>query len=276
MRHLLLWPSWLWLLGFVLAPAALLAVIALATPVEAAPPYVPGFSLEALHAALTDPLYREAFLGSLRIGAVSALFCLLIGTPMALAIARAPAPWRGWLLMLVMLPFWSGFLLRILAWISILRDEGVLNSVLLWLGVIAAPLRMLNTDFAMYVGIVYCYLPFLVLPVQARLASADPLLEQAAADLGASPFRVLCHVALPLALPGILAGLVLVFVPVTGEYVIPALLGGPGSLTIGRVIWDEFFENHDWPQAASLALVLLAVLLAPTFAMRRPAAAARQ
>ena len=189
---------------------------------------------------------------------------------------RAPEARRNWLLMLVMLPFWSGFLLRILAWISILRDEGVLNSVLLWLGVIAAPLRMMNTDFAMYVGIVYCYLPFQVLPVQARLASADPLLEQAAADLGASPLRVLCHVTLPLAWPGILAGLALVFVPVTGEYVIPALLGGPGSLTIGRVIWDEFFENHDWPQAASLALVLLAVLLAPTIALRRPATAGRE
>ena len=269
MRRLLLWPSWTWLLVFVAAPGALLAVIALAVPVDAVPPFAPSWSLAALGNALTDPLYRQALLASLRIGALSAVLCLVVGLPMALAIARAPAHRRPWLLALLMLPFWSGFLLRILAWMAILRDAGLLNGLLLAGGLIGAPLRLLNTDFAMYVGLVYCYLPFLVLPLEARLAAADPLLEQAAADLGASPLRVLAHVTLPLAWPGILAGLALVFVPVTGEYVIPELLGGPGSITLGRVIWGEFFDNHDWPQAASLALLLLVLLLAPTWLVRR-------
>jgi putrescine transport system permease protein len=191
------------------------------------------------------------------------LLCLLIGYPMALAIARAAEKWRSLLLLLVMLPFWTGFLLRIVAWIGLLNDDGWINNALIGLGLIATPLHMLYTRFAMYVGIVYCYLPFMVLPLYARLSKLDPALEEAAADLGAGPARVFLSVTLPLSAPGIAAGLALVFMPAVGEYVIPELLGGPSAQTIGRALWNEFFENHDWPMAAALANALLIGLLLP-------------
>ncbi len=264
-RALVLLPVWAWLLAFLAAPACILAVIALASPAEGVPPYTPGLGGTAL-AALEDPYYLDAFLASLRVGAISAVLCLLPGYPMALAIARAEPRRRSLLLLLVMLPFWTGLLLRLTAWIFLLRDEGLVNAALLRLGLIDAPLPLLHSDFAMYVGMVYCYLPFLILPLEARLAAADPALEQAAADLGAPPWRVFTAVTLPLSLPGVIAGLALVFVPVTGEYVIPELLGSPSSLTLGRVIWDEFFQNRDWPQAAALSLALLAALLLPHLA----------
>ena len=206
---------------------------------------------------------------SLRIAAIASALCLLLGYPMALAIARSPPAGRGLLLTLVILPFWTGFLLRIAAWTQLLRDDGLINAALQAVGLTDAPVQLLRTDFAMLVGIVYAYLPFMVLPLQARLSRADPVLEQAAADLGAGRLRRFLTVTLPLSLPGVAAGLVLVFVPVTGEYVIPELLGGPASPMIGRVIWQEFFDNHDWPLAAALSLVLLALLLAPAVALRR-------
>jgi putrescine transport system permease protein len=199
--------------------------------------------------------------------AAAAGLCLLLGYPMALAISRSPH--RRGLLLAVMLPFWSGVLLRLVAWIGLLRDEGLVNALLLRLGLIGEPLKLLHSDGAMLLGLVSCYLPFLILPLEARLVAADRRLEDAAADLGAGPWRRFRRVTLPLSLPGVRAGLALVFVPVCGEYVIPELLGAPSSLTMGRVIWDEFFQAGDWPQAAALAVALLVLLLAPALLLRR-------
>ena len=269
MRALLLLPAAAWLLLFVAAPAAVLLAIALALPADAVPPFRLALSLNAIGIALSDPLYREAAWGSVRLAGLSTLLCLLAGYPMALALARTAPRRRNGLIALLMLPFWTSFLLRILAWVGILRDEGVLNSVLRALGLTDAPLRLLYTDGASLVGIVYCYLPFLILPLHARLLAADPALEAAAADLGATPFRVFLSVTLPQSLPGVLAGCALVFVPVAGEYVIPALLGSPETMTLGRAIWDGFFQEQDWPQAAALSLVLLVLLLAPALLVRR-------
>ena len=269
MRWLALMPVWAWLLLLVALPALMLAAISLATPADAIPPFALGLGFDGLLTTVEDPFYRDALLASLRVAAVSSGLCLLLGYPMALAIARAAPRRRPLLLTLVMLPFWTGFLLRIAAWTQLLRDDGWINAMLLAVGIIDAPMPMLHTDFAMLVGIVYAYLPFMVLPLEARLARADPALEQAAADLGAGPWRRFITITLPLSMPGVVAGLVLVFVPVTGEYVIPEMLGGPRALMIGRVIWQEFFDNHDWPLAASLSLVLLALLLAPALVLRR-------
>ena len=215
-----------------------------------------------------DDFYLDAALQSLLVASASSVLCLLIGYPMALAIARAPERWRSLLLLLVMLPFWTGFLLRIVAWIGLLSDDGWINTVLLALGVVRTPLHILYTRFAMYVGIVYCYLPFMVLPLYARLSKLDPALEEAAADLGAGPLSVFFTVTLPLSLPGVAAGLGLVFMPAVGEYVIPELLGGPAAQTVGRALWNEFFANHDWPMAAALANALLVGLLLPLALLR--------
>jgi putrescine transport system permease protein len=266
MIRALLIPVWAWLAAFVLAPIILLVVIALATSAEGVPPYTLGLRADALR-ALADPTYLQAFRGSLVMGAVTSLLCLLAGYPMALAIARSPR--RDLLMLAVMLPFWTGLLLRLTAWIFILRDEGLLNGLLLASGLIQTPLPLLYSDGAMYVGLVYCYLPFMILPLQARLSAANLALEDAAADLGASPWMVFCCVTLPHSLPGIWAGLALVFVPVAGEYVVPALLGDPGAQTAGRAIWDVFFQERDWPQAAALAVALLTVLLVPSWWARR-------
>jgi putrescine transport system permease protein len=261
LSFLLLAPVWAWLLLCVAAPALILLAIALAVPAEAVPPFVLGWNLEPFALALGDPLYREALWGSVRVAGLVAGLCLLVGYPMALAIARAPARWRPILRALVVLPFLSGVLLRLVAWIGILRDEGYLNAALLALGVAEAPVAMLHSEAAMLAGLVYVYLPFMVLPVEARLSAADPALEQAAADLGASPWRAWWRVTWPLSLPGVVAGLVLVAVPVSGEVVVPALLGSAETLMLGRVIWDAFFQERDWPQAAALAMVLLLVVL---------------
>jgi putrescine transport system permease protein len=271
MRALTLVPVWIWLLVFVAAPAVILAALALAAPAAGIPPFTLGWNTASLATVVADPYYRTAFLASLRVAGLSAVLCLLLGYPMALAIARSPRRRRSLLLVLVIMPFWTGFLLRIAAWIGLLRDDGWINAALYALGLTDAPITLLHTDFAMIVGIVYAYLPFMVLPLEARLARADPALEQAASDLGASRLRAFATITLPLSLPGVLAGLILVFVPVAGEYVIPELLGGPGSQTMGRVIWDEFFTSHDWPLAAALSLALLAVLLVPAIALRRAA-----
>ncbi len=253
-----------WLLAFVATPAAILLAIALSTPTEAVPPFALGWNPEPLALAPTDPLYRAALWGSLRMAALTAVLCLGLGYPMALAIARAPAHRRPLLRALVLLPLLTGVLLRLTAWIAILRDEGYANAALLALGLIDQPLHLLHTEGAMLVGLAYVYLPFMVLPIEARLSAADPGLEQAAADLGAPPWRVFRHVTLPLSLPGVLAGVVLVAVPVSGEVIVPALLGAPENLTLGRVIWDAFFQERDWPQAAALAVILLALVLLPS------------
>ena len=259
MRRLALIPTWAWLMIGVAAPVALLIAVALGHAVEDVPPFTFGLSPDNLWAAVADPFYRGGLLGSLRLGVIAAVLCLALGYPMALAIARADPRRRSLLLMALMLPFWTGFLLRIAAWIGILRDDGWLDAALQAMHLTSAPLQLLHSDTAMVIGIVHAYLPFMVLPLQAQLSRLDPMLVQAAADLGASPAAVFRRVTWPLSLPGIVAGAVLVFVPVTGEYVIPDLLGAPDSQTMGRVIWDEFFSDHDWPMAAALAVVLLAI-----------------
>ena len=275
----MLGPLWAWLLLFIALPAAIVVALSFSQAAASVPPYAPLLIWDGwwptLHllgdnyaALVEDGYYLNAGVQSLLVASVSSVLCLLIGYPMALAIARAPERWRSLLLLLVMLPFWTGFLLRIVAWIGLLGDDGWINSALLAVGVIRAPLHMLYTRFAMYVGIVYCYLPFMVLPLYARLSKLDPALEEAAADLGAGPLQVFWCVTLPLSLPGIAAGLALVFMPAVGEYVIPELLGGPAAQTVGRALWNEFFANHDWPMAAALANVLLLCLLLPLALMR--------
>ena len=258
-RTLILALSWLWLFFCAILPLGIILAIALARPADTVPPFSLGLDPGNFAAAVTDPLYRAAFWLSLRAAFITTLLCLLIGYPMALAIARAPERWRGTLLLALMLPFWTGFLMRINAWIGLLRDDGWINAAFSVLGF--APMRLLHTDTAFYLGMVHTYLPFLVLPVYARLTRLDPALLEAAADLGAQPPRAFLRVTLPLSLPGIAAGVALVFIPAAGEYVIPDLLGGPGARLIGRVLWEEFFQNRDWPMAAALAWSLLAVLV---------------
>jgi putrescine transport system permease protein len=252
--------SWAWLLLLSIAPMGIILVISLARPADTVPPFQFAIDLSNFALAATDELYRTALWLSLRTAAVSTAICLSIGYPMALAIARASERWRTGLLLAMMLPFWTGFLMRINAWIGMLRDDGWINAVLTSVGL--APARLLYTDTALYVGMVYTYLPFMVLPIYARLVKQDAALLEAAADLGASPLRAFLRVTLPLSLPGIVAGVALVFIPCVGEYVIPELLGGPGAQLIGRVMWEEFFANRDWPMAASLAWLLLMLLVA--------------
>ncbi len=254
---------WLWLGLAVLAPLGVLLAIALAAPAESVPPFVLGWQGEAFAQVLGDPLYREALWGSLRMAGLTAGLALLLGYPMALAIARAGPRWRAVLRGLVVLPFLTGVMLRLTAWVGILRDEGYLNGALLALGVIEAPVPWLHTEAAMLLGLVHVYLPFMVLPIEARLSASDPALAQAAADLGAGPWQVFRRVIWPLSLPGVVAGVVLVAVPVSGEVVVPALLGPAEALTLGRAVWDAFFQERDWPLAAALAVVLLGLALLP-------------
>ncbi len=264
-----------WLFLFFLLPFLIVAKIALSEPALGIPPYAPVLrwteekvltlvlNLGNFALLAEDRFYLEAYLRSLRVAAVSALLCLLIGYPMAYAIARAPERRRPLLLVLVILPFWTSFLLRVMAWIGILQEQGVLNGLLLSLGLVREPLRLLYTEGAVYLGIVYCYLPFMVLPLYASLAKLDPVLLEAAADLGARPFRAFLTVTLPLSFPGIAAGVMLVFIPAVGEFVIPELLGGPSAQLVGRVLWVEFFQNRDWPMASALAVALLLLLVIP-------------
>ncbi len=251
-----------------LAPLLCVLAVSLAAPADAIPPFAWAFR-PANYAGLADPYYLRAFAQSLMVASVSTLACLAIGYPMALAIARAPAARRGLLLTLVILPFWTGFLIRITAWIGVLKQDGWLDQALAALGL--PPAHLLYTPAAMYVGITYGYLPFMVLPLYARLSRRDPALEEAAADLGASRLIVFASVTWPLSLPGVVAGGLLVFIPAMGEYVIPELMGGPGAQTVGRVLWSEFFANQDWPTAAALATVLLVVLVIPAVLWQRRA-----
>jgi len=264
-----------WLFLFFLVPFLIVLKISLSEPTLGAPPYEPMLrwaedtilqirvSVFSYDLLASDSLYLDAYLGSLRIAAVSTVLCLLVGYPMALAIVRADRKWRVVLLMLVILPFWTSFLIRVYAWMGILRTNGVLNNLLLWLGVIDEPLLLLNTDLAVYVGVVYSYLPFMILPLYAALEKLDGTLLEAAADLGCRPWQAFLRVTLPLSAPGILAGSLLVFIPATGELVIPELLGGPDTLMIGRVLWTEFSANNDWPLASAVAICLLVVLVLP-------------
>ena len=208
----------------------------------------------------SDSLYIAAFRNSLQVAGISTVLALLLGYPMAYGIARAPGTWRNILFLLVVLPFFTSFLLRVYAWIGLLGRNGPINGLLLQLGIIHEPLQLLQTDFAVYLGMVYSYLPFMVLPLYTAIEKLDLTLLEAAADLGCRPTKAFFAITLPLTKEGIFAGCLLVFIPAVGEYVIPALLGGPDTLMIGRVVWDEFFGNRDWPVASALAIVLLAIL----------------
>ncbi|GKX32552.1 MAG: putrescine ABC transporter permease [Rhizobiaceae bacterium MnEN-MB40S] len=269
-----------WLLIFFLAPFLVVFKISFSEAAMARPPYLPLTSWEDGRLLITlnlgnyqflleDPLYLLSLISSVQIAAVSTIFALLIGYPMAWFIARSPSRRRNILLMLVILPFWTSFLLRVYAWIGILRSTGVINNTLLALGIIDEPLVMLQTNFAVYIGIVYTYLPFMILPLYANLSRLDPALLEAAADLGAKPATTFLTVILPMSLPGIIAGSMLVFIPAIGEFVIPALLGGPDTLMIGKILWTEFFNNRDWPVASAVAMVLLAIIVLPLVRFRR-------
>ncbi|MEO6396530.1 MAG: ABC transporter permease subunit [Devosia sp.] len=265
----------LWLTLFFLVPLAIVFQVSLSQSAIRIPPYDPllttsesGTVQLTLHLSnfirlFEDPLYVRAYLNSIKIAAISTVFALLIGYPMAYFIARAGDRWRNVLLMLIILPFWSSFLLRVYAWIGMLKNEGIINNLLMATGLIHAPIQMLQTDFAVYVGIVYTYLPFMILPLYTNLVKLDDALLEASADLGSRPWQTFLSVTLPLSRPGIIAGSMLVFIPAIGEYVIPSLLGGSGFLMIGRVLFDEFFSNRDWPMASALAFAMLLVVVVP-------------
>jgi putrescine transport system permease protein len=270
-----------WLLLFLLLPILIVLKISFAELALASPPYTPMLQW-AEEQTLTlrlhvgnyaflwqDPLYIAAYLNSLKIAAVSTVLCLLIGYPMAYGIARARAGWRIVLLMLVILPFWTSFLIRVYAWIGLLQGNGLVNHFLLSLGLIDQPLVLLHSNFAVYLGIVYSYLPFMILPLYATLVRMDGTLLEAAADLGCPPWKAFLTVTLPLSMPGVIAGSLLVFIPAVGEFVIPDLLGGPDSLMIGKVLWTEFFSNRDWPVAAAVAVAMLAIILVPLLLFQR-------
>ncbi len=274
-RRLVVGIPFLWLLLFFLTPLLIVGKISLSEIRTGSPPYEPLIELAdgaiaAIHITLNnfallfeDGLYISTYFQSLWIAGISTLLCLLVGYPMALAIARAREDRRAPLLLLVILPFWTSFLIRVYAWMGILKEEGLLNGLLMWIGVISEPLVILNTDVAVYIGIVYSYLPFMVLPLYATLEKQDPALLEAAADLGARPLRAFWSVTLPLSMPGIVAGSLLVFVPAVGEYVIPDLLGGGETSMLGKALWDMFALNRDWPSAAALAVCMLAALAVP-------------
>jgi putrescine transport system permease protein len=259
-----------WLVVFFLLPFALVLTIAVGTSnPDAVPPVDLGFSFGNFARLFTDRLYVDAWLSSLRIAAVSTLGTLLLGYPMAYAIARTDPARRPLLLMLVVLPFWTSFLIRVYAWRGLLAENGILNQFLRWSGLVDQPGTLLGTEWAVHLGIVYAYLPFMVLPLYATLEKLDVSLLEAASDLGARPFAAFRTVTLPLSLPGIVAGCLLVFIPAVGEFVIPDLLGGTRTLMIGKVLWDEFFTNSDWPLASAVAICLLVLLVGPIALFQR-------
>jgi putrescine transport system permease protein len=274
-RRIVMGIPMLWLIVLFLIPFIIVFKISFSEVRLAMPPYAP--LLEWLNGKLvavklnfgnysylfTDALYVSSYLYSLKVAAVSTILCLLLGYPMAYAIARSNPTTRTVLLMLIVLPFWTSFLLRVYAWIGLLKTNGVINNVLMSMGIIHEPITMLQTDFAVYVGIVYSYLPFMILPLYSNLEKHDLTLIEAAADLGAGPFTAFRRVTLPQSLPGIIAGSLLVFIPAVGEYVIPSLLGRTDQLMIGRVLSDEFFENRDWPVASAVAIFMLGLLVVP-------------
>ena len=272
---------YLWLGFLFLVPFLIVFKISFADPIVGQPPYTAFFdwsasgfekvkaTLDNFRFLFEDDLYYTSYLKSLRIAATATALCLLLGYPMAYGIARTRQPYRNVLLLLIVLPFWTSFLLRVYAWMTMLGTYGVINNVLITLGVIDEPLKLLYTDFAVYIGIVYSYLPFMVLPLYVALERLDLDLHEPAADLGARPTRVFLDVTLPLSVPGIVGGCLLVFIPALGEFVIPSLLGGADSLMIGRVLFDEFFTNRDWPLASAVATVLLLILVLPMMLFQR-------
>ena len=278
-RTLLIFVPYFWLIFFFLVPFVIVLKISLSDYAISIPPYTPQLDLSAGWAGIkdffgnldfenfsflaSDPLYYTAYLSSLKIALISTFLTLLVGYPIAYGMAQAPDEWRPTLMMLVILPFWTSFLIRIYSWIGILSTEGFLNQFLLWTGLIDAPLTVLNTSAAVYIGIVYGYLPFMILPIYSALEKLDGSLIEAAEDLGCSKFSAFWLVTLPLSRPGMIAGCFLVFIPALGEFVIPSLLGGTSTLMIGKTLYEEFFNNRDWPVASAVAVVLLLILIIP-------------
>lgn len=271
---------YMWLLAFLILPFFIILKISFSEMALSIPPYVSIVSVQNfivnLHINLnnyvtlfTDPFYISAYWHSLKIAFFSTLGCLIIGYPMAYCIARANIKYRSFLLMLVVLPSWTSFLLRVYAWMGILQETGYLNQLLMALHITDAPIQFLYTDFAIYLGIIYAYLPFMVLPLYVSISKIDWSLLKAAADLGARPWTAFWRITVPLTFTGILTGSLLVFIPVVGEFVIPDLLGGSGTHMIGRVLWQEFFNNRDWPLSAAIATLMLILLLVPIYIFTR-------
>ena len=284
-RSLVIIIPYLWLLALFLVPFLIVLKISLSDIAMARPPYLPQFDLnkgwrgvisflkeldfENYIFLTTDDLYWKAYLSSLKIALLSTVFTLLIGYPIAYGISQAANAWRPTLLMLIILPFWTSFLIRVYAWMGILGNEGVLNQFLLWTGLLSDPIKIMNTLTAVYIGIVYTYLPFMILPVYSALEKLDNSLIEAAEDLGCSRVSAFWLVTIPLSKNGIIAGSFLVFIPALGEFVIPSLLGGSRTLMIGKVLWEEFFSNRDWPVASSVAIILLLILIIPIVLFQR-------
>ncbi|MCQ3031594.1 ABC transporter permease subunit [Pseudomonas syringae] len=279
-RQLVIGAPFLWLFLFFALPFLIVIKISFAEADVAIPPYTEIFSYAeqkfevilnfANYALLTgDDLYISAYLGSLKMAFFSTLLCLLIGFPMAYAIATARKELQTVLLLLIMMPTWTAILIRVYAWMGILSNNGLLNAFLMWLGLIDEPLQILNTNLAVYIGVVYSYLPFMILPLYANLVKHDMSLLEAASDLGSSTFNSFWKITVPLSKNGVIAGCMLVFIPVVGEFVIPELLGGPETLMIGRVLWQEFFNNRDWPVASALAVIMLLILIVPIILFNR-------
>lgn len=281
---MVLLPPLLWLGAFFLVPFALVAKISLSEPATAQPPYRPhlpasfdgeswrafvhALSFDNYRTLLGDELYWQAGLSTLGLALGATLILLALGYPIALAMARASAGWRPILVALVVVPFWTSLLIRIYAWIAILGPDGLLNRALIGSGLVAEPIAILNTYPAILLGLVYGYLPFMVLPLYASIEKQDPTLVDAAADLGASPLRAFWTVTFPLSRPGIVAGALLSFIPIVGEFIIPDLLGGSETLMLGRTLWSEFFSNRDWPLASAVAIVITVLLVGPIMAYR--------
>lgn len=284
-RFILIAVPYIWLVALFLVPFLIVLKISMSDAALSIPPYTPQLDLsagwEGIKAFVSelhfdnyiflseDPLYWKAYLSSLQIALISTALTLLVGYPIAYGMAQAPDEWRATLLLLVILPFWTSFLIRVYAWIGILSNEGFLNQFLLWTGIISSPLVILNTDTAVYIGIVYTYLPFMVLPIYAALEKMDDSLLEAAEDLGCSRTSAFWLVTIPLSKAGIIAGCFLVFIPALGEFVIPSLLGGSDTLMIGKVLWEEFFSNRDWPVASAVAVILLLILILPIVLFQR-------
>ncbi len=271
---------YLWLLLFFAVPFLIVLKISFAKLAIAQPPYTPilefvqdevllKLNLTNYKVLFSDSQYLLAYASSLKIAAISTLLTLLIGYPMAYVISRLPTSSRNIAMMLVVLPSWTSFLIRVYAWIGILDSNGLLNNLLTGIGVVSEPLRILNTPLATYIGIVYCYLPFMVLPLYTNLVKFDHRLLEAAYDLGARPWKAFLKITLPMSRGGIIAGCMLVMIPAVGEFVIPEMLGGPDTLMIGRVMWNEFFNNRDWPVASAVAIVMLIMLLVPILIFNR-------
>ncbi|WP_434679038.1 ABC transporter permease subunit [Pseudomonas sp. R1-18] len=279
-RQVVIGVPFLWLFLFFALPFLIVVKISFAEADVAIPPYTEIFSYaeEKLQVILNlanytllggDELYVSAYLGSLKMAFISTLLCLLIGYPMAYGIANARKDMQTVLLLLIMMPTWTAILIRVYAWMGILSNNGLLNAFLMWLGLIDEPLQILNTNLAVYIGVVYSYLPFMILPLYANLVKHDQSLLEAASDLGSSTFNSFWKITVPLSKNGVIAGCMLVFIPVVGEFVIPELLGGPETLMIGRVLWQEFFNNRDWPVASALAVIMLLVLIVPIILFNR-------